>query len=151
MRIELDDLSRPDVRDLLERHLVDMHATSPPESVHALDPEALAEPDVTFWTAWDGETLVGCGALKELALDEGEIKSMRTHDAARRTGVASRMLAHLVDEARRRGYVRVNLETGSQDYFAPARLFYERHGFEVCPPYGAYEPDPNSTFMTRLL
>ncbi len=149
MDIELDDLSRPAVRELLDRHLTEMQATSPPESVHALDLTALAEPDVTFWSVWDDGTLLGCGALKELAADEGEIKSMRTHDQARRTGVATFLLDHLVDEARRRGYRRLSLETGSQDFFAPARHFYERHGFTTCAPFGPYVEDPNSTFMTR--
>lgn len=151
MDIELDDLSRPAVRELLDRHLAEMQATSPPESVHALDLTALAEPDVTFWSVWDGEMLLGCGALKELAADEGEIKSMRTHDRARRTGVATLLLDHLVDEAKRRGYRRLSLETGSQDFFAPARRFYEHHGFTTCAPFGSYVEDPNSTFMTRSL
>ena len=150
-RIEIDDLSRDAVRALLAEHLADMYATSPPESVHALDVTGLTGPDVTVWTLWDGRTVLGCAALKELAPADGEIKSMRTSAAARGRGVATGLLSHLLDEARRRGYARLHLETGTQDFFAPARRLYERHGFVGCPPFGGYTDDPNSTYFTVSL
>ena len=151
MRFEADDLSRPSVRALIDEHLSDMHATSPPESIHALSHDDLLADHVTFWTAWDGDVLLGCGALKELDGAHGEIKTMRTARDARGQGVGAAVLAFLLDEARRRGYRRVSLETGSQDFFAPARRLYARHGFAECPPFGAYALDPHSVFMTLAL
>lgn len=126
-----------------------MRAISPPESVHALDLDGLRRPEITFWTAWSGNALLGCGALKELSPDHGEVKSMRTARAHRRSGVARAMLAHIVAEARRRGYERLSLETGSMAEFAPARSLYERFGFRYCEPFAGYVDDPNSVFMTR--
>ncbi len=151
MRIEIDDLTREPVLALLAEHLADMHATSPPESVHALDPTGLADPAVTVWTLWDGPTVLGCAALKELAPAEGEIKSMRTAAAARGRGVATRLLEHLLAEARRRGYRQLSLETGTQDFFAPARRLYTRHGFVPCGPFDTYTDDPNSAYLTLEL
>ena len=147
-----DSPARPDVRRLLDEHLADMFATSPAESVHALDHGALAGPDITFWTARDdGGVLLGCGALKDLGTDEGEIKSMRTARPARGRGIAALILGRILDEAGQRGYHRLLLETGSQEFFAPARRLYARHGFVPCPPFGGYQPDPNSVFMARSL
>nr|WP_329955166.1 GNAT family N-acetyltransferase [Rhodococcus fascians] len=151
MRIEVDDLSRPEVRALLTEHLTDMHATSPAESVHALDLSGLSGPDVTVWTAWAVDALLGIVAVKELSPDHGELKSMRTSAAARGRGVASSLLVHVLDYARRRGYGRVSLETGTQDYFAAARRLYVRHGFVECPPFGGYVLDPSSTFYSLSL
>jgi putative acetyltransferase len=153
VRIEVEDLSAADVHALLERHLDEMRAVSPPESCHALDLDGLRAETVTFWTARreDDATLLGCGALRELSADEGEIKAMRTAPAARRGGVAAALLRTIMDEAQRRGYGRLSLETGSQDFFAPARELYVRHGFSACGPFGSYVDDPNSVFMTRTL
>lgn len=151
MVIRLDDLQGPEIRALLEEHLRHMHEMSPPESVHALDIAALRRPDVTFWTAWEGAALLGCGALRELDPTHGEIKSMRTSRAHLRRGTARAMLAHIVDAARRRGYARLSLETGSMTGFAPARRLYAGFGFAICPPFGDYVDDPNSVFMTLAL
>jgi putative acetyltransferase len=151
MRIELDDPAAPDVSALLEEHLRDMHAQSPPESVHALDVGALKIPSITFWTVRDGDLLLGCGALKELDARHGEVKSMRTPHSLRRRGAGRAVLAHILDEARRRGYTRLSLETGSMDAFAPARRLYESAGFVYCGPFGDYREDPNSVFMTLVL
>lgn len=147
-----DSPSRPDVLGLLDEHLTDMYATSPACSVHALDHTALLAPSITFLTARgnDGE-LLGCGALKELDAGHGELKSMRTTAAARGRGVATAVLGALLALAAERGYARVSLETGSQDYFAAARRLYARHGFTDCGPFGDYSPDPNSVFMTLEL
>jgi putative acetyltransferase len=147
----LDDLARPAVRALIDEHLGDMRATSPPESIHALDHDQLRAEHVTFWTAWDEDGLLGCGALKQLDAEHGEIKTMRTAPAARGRGVGAAVLGFLLAEARRRGYRRVSLETGSQDFFAPARRLYARHGFVVCEPFADYVADPNSVFMTLNL
>lgn len=149
--IRQDDLSGPEIRALLEEHLQNMRRLSPPESVHALDLAGLRAPGIAFWTVWSGPDLLGCGALKELAPDHAEIKSMRTVAAHRRRGVARAMLAHLVAEAARRGYVRLSLETGSQPAFEPARRLYESYGFGYCPPFEGYVEDPNSVFMTKRL
>lgn len=151
MHIKVDDLRAPEIAALLEAHLKLMRETSPPESVHALDLDGLRAPEVTFWTVWDGATLLGCGALKQLDPAQGEIKSMHTAAAARGRGVARAMLAHILAEARARGYRRLSLETGSMAAFAPARALYARFGFRDCPPFGDYLLDPNSVFMTLEL
>ncbi|YCK82769.1 GNAT family N-acetyltransferase [Arthrobacter sp. D3-18] len=147
IRIATDDPARPDVHQLLSEHLADMFAASPAESVHALDHSALKHESMTFWTAREDGVLLGCGALKTLSSGHAEIKSMRTTSIARGRGVATQMLEHIVAEAARMGYERVSLETGTQDYFAPARRLYARHGFRECPPFGEYTLDPNSVFM----
>ena len=151
MEIRADDPGRPAVARLLEDHLADLRSHSPPESTHALEVEALRSPAVTFWTAWDGDDLLGCGALLELDPQHGEIKSMRTDPGYLRKGVGRRILEHIIDEARQRAYRRLSLETGSQDVFAPARSLYAEFGFEPCEPFGSYKPDPNSLFMSREL
>jgi putative acetyltransferase len=151
MRIEIDDLTRPEIHDLLREHLAHMHELSPPESVHALDLSKLRGRDITFWSAWEGETLVACGALKALGAAEGEVKSMRTPQAARRRGAGRAMLAHIIEQARARGYRRLNLETGSHAAFMPAQALYRSFGFVECGPFADYRPDPNSVFMTLEL
>ncbi len=149
--IREDTLHGPEVVALLEQHLALMASITPPESTHALDLESLRGPGIAAWTAWRGDALVGCGALKELEAAHGEIKSMHTAQAFRGQGVGAAMLRHILDQARRRGYRRLSLETGSMEEFAPARLLYERHGFSYCPPFGDYREDPNSVFMTLVL
>lgn len=151
MQISVDDPLRPDVVALLEGHLADMRATSPPESVHALDPTALVGPGLSFWTLREDGVLLGCAALKEHDPGHAEIKSMRTEPAARRRGVASRLLDHVLATARDRGYARLSLETGTQDYFAPARALYLSRGFVECGPFASYVLDPHSAFFSRAL
>ena len=153
MEIEIcvDDLTGPEVAALLREHLENMYAVTPAASVHALDLDRLRAPEITFWTAWRGRDLLGCGALKELDARCGEIKSMRTANAHRRRGVAAKMLEHISAEARRRGYESLYLETGAMDAFAPARALYARHGFERCGPFTGYGEDTNSFFMTKKL
>lgn len=151
MHIEKDDLSRPAIQALLNEHLASMRSISPPESVHALDLEKLRHPSITFWTAWDGDLLLACGALKALDTTHGEVKSMRAPNALRRRGAGRAMLAHIVAEARRRGYQRLSLETGSMAEFHPAHGLYRSAGFDFCGPFGDYGDDPNSVFMTLAL
>ncbi|MFP7761353.1 GNAT family N-acetyltransferase [Marisediminicola sp. LYQ85] len=147
-----DSPSAPDVTALLLEHLADMHATSPPESVHALDVSALEAPEISFVTvrAADG-SLLACGALADLGDGAGELKSMRTRDAARGRGVGAALLRHLVDLAVDRGHRAIYLETGTPEEFAPARRLYERAGFVETEPFGSYELDPYSVFMVLRL
>jgi putative acetyltransferase len=151
MQIKLDDLSGPEVRALLEDHLRNMYELSPPESVHALDIDKLRQPDVTFWSVWSGAELLGCGALRELTKQHGEVKSMRVALQHRRKGAARAVLEQIIREARMRSYERLSLETGSMQAFEPAQKLYERFGFIYCPPFGDYVEDPNSVFMTKEL
>jgi len=149
--IKLDDLSGPEIAALLSEHLRHMAEVSPPESRHALNLDGLRRPEITFWTLWSGGELAGCAALKELDPTHGEIKSMRTAEPHLRKGVASALLEHVISAAKCRGYTRLSLETGSMDYFEPARRLYRKSGFTPCPPFAGYSEDPNSVFMTLLL
>ena len=151
MEIREDDLQGESILGLLREHLEDMAEHSPPESVHALDSEALRAPDVTFWTGWQGGELLGCGALKELDPEHGEIKSMRTAAGHVRKGVASKILEHILLEAQGRLYRRLSLETGSMEAFQPARALYESYGFVYCGPFADYADGPYSVFMTRRI
>jgi putative acetyltransferase len=151
MRIQADDLRGAQIQALLHEHLRSLRLLSPPGSVHALDLVALRRPQITFWTAWEGDELLGCGALKLLAPGHGDVKSMRTAAAHLRRGVARGLLAHIVDEARRRGLARLSLETGAGAAFEPAHALYASFGFERCEPFGDYRPDPHSVFMTKVL
>ncbi|MCY7413833.1 MAG: GNAT family N-acetyltransferase [Salinibacterium sp.] len=147
MKISLADPADERVRPILEQHLAEMHATSPPESVHALDIDELRHSDVSFYVGEeDGDVLV-CGALKRLGSGDGELKSMRTIEQARGRGLASLMLEHLLDVARSRGYPSIRLETGAEDYFAAARRLYARHGFVEGEPFAHYTFDANSVYM----
>lgn len=151
MQIKVDDLSDSRVHALLQEHLQSMALHSPPESVHALDRDALRRPQLTLWTAWENDELLGCAALKELDAGHAQIKSMRTASLHLRKGVASRLLSHLIEQARRRGYSRLSLETGSMSAFDPARSLYSRFGFTYCPPFEGYVEDPYSVFMTTSI
>jgi len=148
LSIEVDDLSGPEIAAFLAEHLRCLAEVSPPESCHALDLDELRRPEITFWSVRTGNELVGCGALKELDPGHGEIKSMRTAKEHLGKGVASMVMEYILLEAKRRGYRRLSLETGSMEYFAPARNLYRKFGFKICPPFGDYVDDPNSTFMS---
>jgi putative acetyltransferase len=149
MHIRLDDLTGPEIIQLLREHLQGVALHSPPESIHALDLNALRQPDITFWSVWQDSELLGCGALKQLDAGHGEIKSMRTAASHLRKGVAATLLQHILGEAARRHYRRLSLETGSMAAFAPAHRLYARFGFAPCGPFAGYVEDPNSMFMTR--
>jgi putative acetyltransferase len=151
MEIRIDDLRGPDIAALLQAHLDEMHLHSPPGSVHALDLDRLRRPEITFWTVWDAGELMGCGALKAMDATHGEVKSMRTAARHLRKGVAAALMAHILKEARRRGYRRLSLETGAPDAFRPARALYAGLGFVECGPFGDYVEDPYSVFMTMQL
>lgn len=147
MRIEIDDVTRPQVLELLEEHLRNMYELSPPEHVFAFDASKLRAPGVSLWTAWEGETLLGCAALKELSSTQGELKSMRTPDRVRRKGVGRALLNHVVDVSRQRGYRDVFLETGVHPAFTAAQALYRSAGFRQCGPFGDYTENGNSVFM----
>ena len=149
MEIKIDDLTGPEIAALIGEHLHSMTLHSPPESIHALSLDHLKNPDITFWSAWEQGELVGCGALKELDNQHGEIKSMRTSSLHLRKGVAKQMLEHIIQEAKKRGLRRLSLETGSMAAFEPARRLYDNFGFQYCDPFSDYTQDPNSVFMTR--
>lgn len=151
MRIEVDDLSSPAVHALLQEHLDNMFELSPPDQVFALDLSRLRGPGITVWTAWSGQALLGCGALKELTPAHGEIKSMRTPAAARRQGAGRAILQHIIRVARDRGYGVLSLETGPHPAFGAAHSLYRSHGFVESGPFGDYLPDPHSVFMALRL
>lgn len=148
MDIRVDDLRGPEIARLLREHLHNLALHSPPESMHALDLAALRRPEITFWSAWQDAELLGCGALKELDPAHGEIKSMRTATPHLRKGAAAAILNHILEEAGRRSYRRLSLETGSGEAFAPAQSLYTRFGFQLCGPFADYVLDPYSVFMT---
>lgn len=149
MHIKIDDLTGRQVVSLVNEHLHSMTLMSPPESIHALGLEKLRGPEITFWSAWEGDELAGCGALKELDTRHGEIKSMRTSASHLRKGVAKQVLQHIIEEAEKRGYERLSLETGSMASFEPARKLYESFVFQDREPFADYSEDPNSVFMTK--
>ncbi|MEN2767497.1 GNAT family N-acetyltransferase [Ornithinibacillus xuwenensis] len=151
MKIVLDDLTGDKIIAFIQEHLDNMAVNSPPESIHALAVEELKRPEITFWSVWDGEDLIGCGALKQLDNKHGEIKSMRTADSHRRKGVAKYIVTHIIKEACNRGYHRLSLETGRITAFEPARRLYASFGFQYCRPFANYVEDPNSVFMTKEL
>lgn len=151
MEIKLDDLTGPEVALLISEHTNSLAELSPPESTHALNLDKLRQPEITFWSAWEEGELLGCGALKDLGEQHGEIKSMRTSSAHLRKGVARKILEHITEEAKRRGFRRLSLETGSLDAFEPARRLYASFGFQYCEPFADYIPDPYSVFMTLEL
>lgn len=151
MDIRLDDLRHPAVIALLEEHYRTMYEVSPPDSCHVLNLDGLRKPDISFWSVWDGAALAGVGAIKQLDATHGEIKSMRATKAYLGRGVGRLVLMHILAEAKGRGYTRLSLETGSQDYFEPARRLYRSAGFEVCPPFASYKLDPYSVFMTKVI
>ena len=151
MRIEIDDISRPQVLALLEEHLRNMHEITPPEFVFAFDAAKLRQPGIVFWTAWEDEVLLGCAALKELSPTQGEVKSMRTPARLRGRGAGRALLNHILSVSRERGYRELFLETGNQPPFIPAQTLYRSVGFRECGPFGSYEENGNSVFMMLTL
>lgn len=151
MQIEIDDLSRPAVHALLSEHLANMYELSPPAQVFALDLSKLKSADITFWTVWESNQLLGCGALKQLAADHGEVKSMRTPTKLRGRGAGNAVLARIIETAKQRGYRRLSLETGTHPAFLPAQQLYRKAGFQECGPFADYKEDPHSLFMELRL
>ncbi len=151
MKIKIDDVTHPNVIAFVEVHMRNLNLLSPPESNHYLDLGALRKPDVTFWSAWEGEEVVGCGALKELDAKTGEVKSMRTSSQHLRKGIGRQILRYIIQAANKRGYQTLYLETGSMEAFYPAQKLYKSYGFDYCEPFADYVEDPNSVFMIKKL
>lgn len=151
MKLKRGDLDDPRVRKLVQTHLATAHCNTAKDSAHALDADGLRATGIDFWTLWDGSELVGIGALKRISPDHGEIKSMHVAAARRRTGAGATLLRHLIATARAEGMCKVSLETGSRDYFLPARALYRAHGFNECEPFADYVSDSNSVFMSLEL
>ncbi|WP_435234990.1 GNAT family N-acetyltransferase [Psychromonas sp. PT13] len=151
MDIKIDDLSDGEVIALLKEHLADMYKVSPPESVHALDIDALKSDDITFFSGWENDTLMGCVAVKKIDDKHLELKSMRTSSFARKSGIASQLLAHVIKVSRQNGAAFIHLETGTQYYFKPAHYLYQKFGFKECGPFADYQLDPCSQFMMLSL
>jgi putative acetyltransferase len=151
LRIEIDDVSKAQVLALLEEHLRNMYELSPPEHVFAFDAGKLRAPGIVVWTAWQDETLLGCAALKELSATQGEIKSMRTPAKLRRQGAGRALLEHILRVSRERGYRELFLETGTHPAFVPAQALYRSVGFRQCGPFGPYEENGSSFFMSLRL
>jgi putative acetyltransferase len=151
IRITIGDFKDPRVVDLVCIHRATARAETAVGSAHALDLAELQAPNISFWTIWDDQVLLGCGALKTLSSDHGEVKTMHTAQFMRRGGIGSTMLRHIIATARARGMSRLSLETGASDYFRPARAFYKSHGFRECAPFGDYVLDPNSIFLSLNL
>ena len=151
MQIQTDSPDKPDITALLHEHLTDMYATSPAECVHALDIIRLLRPEITFYSCRADSGLLGCAALKDLGNNRGELKSMRTAINARNQGVAVALLRHIIQAATQRCYSALLLETGTMEYFEPARQLYAKMGFSHCGPFAHYEENPNSTFMQLIL
>ena len=151
MKIILDDLTDKRTLELISTHLAGMAENSPPESIHALNVKGLKRDNIAFYSAWEDEDIMGCGALKELTTKHGEVKSMRTVEKHLKKGVARVILQHIINEAKMRDYTKLSLETGSMEAFQPARRLYESFGFTYCEPFDKYTEDPNSLFMTLNL
>jgi putative acetyltransferase len=151
MRIEADDLSRPQVHALLREHLAHMHALSPAEHVFALDLPQLRAPDISFWTLWENDELLGCVALKALSATHGEVKSMRTAEKHRGRGAGRALLVRVVETAMQRGYQKLSLETGTHPAFIPAQQLYLSMGFKASGPFADYEANAHSLFMELAL
>jgi putative acetyltransferase len=147
INIAIDDLSDGAIAELLNDHLKQMYQYSPPESIHAIDPENLKHKSVTFWSAYVGESLAGCGALKELSSTAAEIKSMKTNHHFLRMGIATKLLRSIIAEAKNRSYATLSLETGSHAAFEPAINMYKKYGFIECGPFADYKMDPYSKFL----
>ena len=151
LKIKLDDFTDKRTIELISTHLAGMAENSPSESIHALNVAGLKQNEITFYSAWENDEIMGCGALKELPSKHGEVKSMRTAEIHLKKGVARAILQHIIKEAKRRGYTKLSLETGSMEAFQPARKLYESFGFTYCEPFDKYTDDPNSLFMTLNL
>ena len=140
-----------DVNELLKKHFVELRAASPEGSAHVLDIEGLKVPSIKFWSLWDDEKLIGCGALKFLDKEHGEFKSIRIHDSFRNQGQGINVINHLINEAKKLKIKRLSIETGACDFFTPARKLFKKTGFTVCEPFAHYKEDINSVYLTMLI
>ncbi len=140
-----------EVNQLLKKHFKELRAASPEGSAHVLDIPGLMIPSIKFWSLWEESQLMGCGALKFLEKNHGEFKSIRIHDDFRGKGYGEKIINHLINEAKKLNINRISIETGSGNFFAPARKLFENCGFKPCPPFAHYKEDVNSLYLTKLL
>ena len=140
-----------EVNELLTKHFIELRSVSPEGSTHVLDIPGLKDPSITFWSLWDGEELIGCGALKLLEKEHGEFKSIRVADKYRKSGMGEKIISHLIDQAKQIGIKKLSTETGAGNFFAPARKLFNNSGFKPCPPFAHYKEDINSLYFTKHL
>ena len=145
------NFDHPEVNQLLKKHFIELRAASPEGSAHVLDIPGLKVPSIKFWSLWENDQLMGCGALKFLDKDHGEFKSIRIHDNFRGKGNGIKIINHLIDEAKKLDIKRISIETGAGKFFAPARKLFDKCGFKPCPPFAHYKEDINSLYLTKLL
>ena len=137
-----------EVNDLLKKHFIELRSVSPAGSTHVLDIDGLKDPSIKFWSLWENNKLIGCGALKFLEKDHGEFKSIRVADEFRKKGIGERIIKHLIDEAKKLEISKLSIETGAGEFFLPARNLFSKFGFKTCPPFAHYKKDPNSCYYT---
>ena len=145
------NFDNPEVNELLKKHFIELRSASPEGSAHVLDIPGLKVPSIKFWSLWEKSQLIGCGALKFLDENHGEFKSIRVHDNFRGKGYGIKIINHLINEAKNLKIQKLSIETGSGDFFAPARKLFDSCGFEPCPPFAHYKEDINSLYLTKLL
>ena len=145
------NFEHPEVNDLLTKHFIELRAASPEGSTHVLDIPGLKVPSIKFWSLWENENLMGCGALKFLDKNHGEFKSIRVHDNFRKKGYGIKVIKHLINEAKKLNITRISIETGTGKFFIPARKLFEKCGFKPCPPFEHYKEDINSLYLTKLI
>ena len=145
------NFDNPEVHELLTKHFIELRAVSPEGSAHVLDIPGLKDPSIKFWSLWQNEMLMGCGALKFLEIGHGEFKSIRIHDNFRKKGHGAIVINHLISEAKKLDIKRLSIETGAGDFFVPARKLFKSCGFEPCEPFAHYKEDVNSVYFTKLI
>ena len=145
------NFDNPEVHELLTKHFIELRAASPEGSAHVLDIPGLKIPSIKFWSLWQNDKLMGCGALKFLDKGHGEFKSIRIHDNFRRAGNGINLINHLINEAKKLNIIRLSIETGAGDFFKPARKLFKKCGFETCKPFAHYKEDVNSIYFTKTL
>ena len=142
------NFSNSKVDELLKKHFIELRSVSPEGSSHVLDIPGLKDPSIRFWSLWDEEELIGCGALKTLEPDHGEFKSIRVADKFRKMKIGQKIISHLIDKSKQLGFKKLSVETGSGEFFAPARKLFEGFGFKTCKPFAHYKEDPNSCYYS---
>ena len=141
----------PQVNELLTKHFIELRSVSPEGSTHVLDIPGLKDPSIKFWSLWENNKLVGCGALKFLEKNHGEFKSIRVADEFKKRGAGERIINHLIEEAKKLKISKLSIETGAGEFFLPARKLFSKFGFKKCPPFAHYKDDPNSCYYTLNL
>ena len=145
------NFDHPEVNKLLTKHFIELRAASPEGSTHVLDIPGLKVPSIKFWSLWENEKLVGCGALKFLDENHGEFKSIRIHNDFRNEGFGVKIIEHLIDQAKKLNIKRISLETGAGKFFDPARKLFKKCDFKPCKPFAHYKEDINSLYLTKLI